>query len=318
MQDFFHPDRIVIGIEPKDLDAKKMMDTLYRPMIEQGVPVQYTDIRSAEVIKYASNSFLATRISFMNELAEFCELAGADIKTVAKGMGLDKRIGTTFLDAGLGFGGSCLPKDLAALIEKGEALGFDFELLKQVQKINQKLPERMINKLKKYVPNLQDATIALWGLSFKPKTDDLREAPSLKLMKRLLKAKARLQVFDPVSMHHAENIFLERPEFFSKITFAGSAHQALQNADALLIVTEWDEFRNPDYAKIKSLMKQPIIIDGRNLLVPKEALESGFIYESFGRNLPGLQSQTQKKRSLKSKQRVTYRSNVKKSQVVLE
>lgn len=285
LQDFFHPDRIVIGIEPDDLGVKKSMDKLYRPMIDSGVPIQYTDVRSAEVIKYASNAFLATRISFINELAEFCELSGADIKTVAKGMGLDKRIGNTFLEAGLGFGGSCLPKDLGALIEKGGALGFDFKLLKEVQKINKRQPGRMIQKLKKHLTQLRGKTVAIWGLSFKPKTDDLREAPSLELITSLVKAKCKLKVFDPVSMMNMKNLFVKNPTVLKSLSFSTNPYDALKGAEALLIVTEWDEFRNPDYAKMKSLMSGDILIDGRNLLAPKEAREKGFRYESFGRIL---------------------------------
>lgn len=316
LQDFFNPDRIVIGLEPEDLDVKKSMDKLYRPMLDRGVPIQYTDVRSAEVIKYASNAFLATRISFVNELAEFCELSGADIKTVAKGMGLDKRIGTTFLDAGLGFGGSCLPKDLGALIEKGEALGFDFKLLKEVQKINKRLPGRMINKLTKYLPQLNGKTIAIWGLSFKPKTDDLREAPSLELISALIKAKCKLKVFDPVSMDNVKNLFAKNTNLLKNISFSAHPYDALKGSDALLIVTEWDEFRNPDYAKMKPLMNKNIIIDGRNLLAPKEAQEKGFYYESFGRTLSAEKISSGKNSSSTMNEPGLYRSTAKKNRVV--
>lgn len=316
LQDFFNPDRIVIGLEPEDLDVKKSMDKLYRPMLDRGVPIQYTDVRSAEVIKYASNAYLATRISFVNELAEFCEFSGADIKTVAKGMGLDKRIGTTFLDAGLGFGGSCLPKDLGALIEKGEALGFDFKLLKEVQKINKRLPGRMVRKLMKHLPQLRGKTIAIWGLSFKPKTDDLREAPSLQLIDALITAQCKLKVFDPVSMDNAKNLFAKNIKVLKNISFSTHPYDALKGADALMIVTEWDEFRNPDYTKMKSLMSENIIIDGRNLLAPKEAQEKGFQYESFGRTLSPNNMFLDKKLSTRMNESVPYRSVAKKNRVV--
>jgi UDPglucose 6-dehydrogenase len=318
LHDFFNPDRIIIGIEHTDLDAKKNMDKLYRPMIDHGVPIQYTDIRSAEVIKYASNAFLATRISFVNELAEFCELSGADIKTVTKGMGLDKRIGNTFLDAGLGFGGSCLPKDLGALIEKGDSLGFDFKLLKEVQRINKRMPKRMLQKLMKHLPKLAGKNIAIWGLSFKPKTDDLREAPSLELISLLAEAQCKIRVFDPVSMENVKKLFKNNRKILDILTFSKHPYDALGGADALLIVTEWDEFRNPDYAKITSLMNAPIIIDGRNLLSPKEALEKGFLYDSFGRDVVRTYTPLRQNKTITLNGREHYHSVAKKNQAVRE
>jgi len=277
VQDFFEPDRIVAGLENDSPRLKKLVKSIYRPMADAGVPIYFTDIRSAEIIKYASNAYLATRISLINELANFCEIAGADIKKVARGMGLDKRIGTHYLDAGPGFGGSCLPKDLTALIEIGRKKGFDFELLKAVRSVNQRQGNLTVEKLKIIFGKLKGKTIAVWGISFKPKTDDIREAPSIGVINSLLKAGAKVNVYDPAAMENARGVF------GGKINYYNNYYSALRHADALIILTEWDEFRSPDYAKMKSLMSNHYILDGRNVLDPQEAKKAGFIYIGIGR-----------------------------------
>jgi UDPglucose 6-dehydrogenase len=277
LHDFFQPDRLIVGTENGDSSLQKTLLALFRPMTENGVPILFTDIRSAEVIKYASNAYLATRISFINELANFCEVAGADIKTVAKGVGMDKRIGTGFLDAGIGFGGSCLPKDLMALLEIGKEHGFDFQLLSATQAINQQQPERLIRKFSETFPALKGLTVAVWGLSFKPGTDDLRDAPSLKILQDLLKLGVKVKVFDPVARLNAEKILGPSVEYSSDY------YTVLSDTDALFILTEWDEFRSPDYSKMKQLMKQHYIFDGRNVLEMEEAAGNGFRYFGVGR-----------------------------------
>lgn len=278
VQDFFEPDRIVAGLENDNPRLKKLVKSIYRPMADAGVPIYFTDIRSAEVIKYASNAYLATRISLINELANFCEKAGADIKKVARGMGLDKRIGTHYLEAGPGFGGSCLPKDLTALIEIGRKKGFDFELLKAVRSVNQRQGNLTVEKLKKIFGKLKGKTIAVWGISFKPKTDDIREAPSIGVINSLLKASAKVNVYDPAAIENARGVFGR------KINYYTNYYSALRHADALIILTEWDEFRSPDYAKMKSLMSNHYILDGRNVLDPAEAAKAGFEYSGIGRS----------------------------------
>ncbi len=277
VQDFFTPDRIVIGLEKEHANLKKTMRALYRPMAGNGVPILFTDIRSAEVIKYASNAYLAMRISFINELANFCEIAGADIRKVAKGTGLDKRIGTHYLEAGIGFGGSCLPKDLNALIEIGKKNKFNFELLKAVQNINKNQATALVDKLKKLMPVLKGKTVAIWGLAFKPKTDDVRDAPSISVIKKLLLQKAHVQVYDPAAVENIKALFGDLVHYYNNY------YSVLSHADALLILTDWDEFRSPDYKKMREIMKSYYILDGRNILEPAEAAENGFIYIGIGR-----------------------------------
>jgi len=281
VRDFFKPDRIIAGLERETPRLKKLVKAIYRMMSKAGVPIYFTDIRSSEVIKYASNAYLATRISLINELANFCEKAGADIQKVSKGMGLDKRIGTHYLEAGPGFGGSCLPKDLTALIETGKKRGFNFELLKAVKSVNQRQGDFAIAKLKKFFPqekgSLKGKTVALWGLAFKPKTDDIREAPSIRVISSLLKAGAKVNVYDPAALANARSIFS------NKINYYSNYYSALRHAVALIVMTEWDEFRSPDYSKMKSLMSGNHIVDGRNILDPAEAKEAGFIYSGVGR-----------------------------------
>lgn len=312
ISDFFNPDRIVCGMQedskslpkaPRLAGLRKIITQLYKPMIDNGVPMLFTDIRSAEIIKYASNAYLATRISFINELANFAETAGADIKKVAYGMGLDKRIGTGFLEAGIGFGGSCLPKDLKALIEIGKAHKFDFNLLKSVQEINAAQSKIPVKKLRAVLKNLRGKTVAIWGLSFKPRTDDTRDAPSLAVISELLKNGVKIRAFDPaVKLAPLSGGPLARVsrELPGKITMCGSAADAVKNADALIICTEWDEFRCPDYKKIRRLMKQHIIIDGRNILEPEEARENGFQYFGIGRSSAIYETTLSRQRKLKS------------------
>lgn len=287
MKDFFEPDRIVIGLYGHDAALQKIMKKLYRPMIERGVPVLFTDIRSAEVIKYASNAYLATRLSFINELANFCEKAGADIQSVRAGVGMDKRIGTHYFQPGIGFGGSCLPKDLNALIEIGKQHDFDFEVLKAAQKVNQNQPGRLVAALKAVFPSLEGKTVAVWGTSFKPGTDDLRDAPSFVVLREVLREGAHIQVYDPVSLKKLQKIFGK------KISYCADYYSALKGAEALLILTEWDEFRNPDFGRMKGFMKNYYILDGRNIFDREEAEKQGFFYYGIGSLSP--------ERKLKSK-----------------
>jgi UDPglucose 6-dehydrogenase len=277
VQDFFSPDRIVVGLEKESPRLKKLVRIIYRPMADAGIPIYFTDIRSAEVIKYASNVYLATRISLINELANFCEKAGADIKKVAEGMGLDKRIGTHYLEAGIGYGGSCLPKDLTALIEIGRKKGFNFELLKAVRSVNQRQGNAITDKLKRILGKLKGKKIAVWGVAFKPETDDIREAPSIGIISSLLKAGAKVNIYDPAALENARAIF------GNKINYYSNYYSALSHTDALIILTEWDELRSPDYSKMQSMMKGNYILDCRNILDPAEAKKAGFEYRGIGR-----------------------------------
>jgi UDPglucose 6-dehydrogenase len=279
VQDFFVPDRIVIGLEKENVRLKKTLKTLYRPITGNGVPLVFTDIRSAEVIKYASNAYLATRVSFINELANFCEKAGADIKKVAKGMGLDKRIGTHYLEAGIGYGGSCLPKDLNALIEIGRSHGHDFEVLKAVRAVNNGQVARMVAKLAHRLGGLEGKTVAVWGTAFKSRTDDMRDAPSVRIIEKLLQHRVKVRVYDPAALINARKIF------GSRISFSNNYYSVLARADALIICTDWSEFGNPDYRKMRSLMEGNYILDGRNMLDPAEAAEDGFEYDGVGQGL---------------------------------
>ncbi len=278
VKDFFQPDRIVVGIGKQDEKARKILKKLYSPFQKSGIPLLFTSLRNAELIKYASNSFLATKISFANELANYCDLVGGDVKDVARGIGLDPRIGAEFLNAGIGFGGSCLPKDLKVLIELGKKSDFSFHLLQAVQRINNAQTDRLIDLLRKEYKTLSGRNIALWGLSFKPETDDLRDAPSLNIVKKLLKLKAHITVFDPVSMPSFQKIC------GAKVTYAPDAYSALKNADALLLLTEWNEFRSPDFRKMRNLMRRPLILDGRNVYDPKELSAQSFSYYGIGRS----------------------------------
>ena len=271
--DFMKPDRVVVDSE----EAKELMTRLYRPMLLNNFRVIFTDIPSAEMIKYAANSMLATRISFMNDLANLCELVGADINMVRKGIGSDTRIGSKFLYPGCGYGGSCFPKDVKALIKSASDYDYSLEILKSVENVNNRQKEILFNKVYKYFDgNLKGKKIAMWGLAFKPNTDDMREAPSLILAEKFTSMGAKIFAYDPVAMDEAKR------RLGDKITFCKSPYEATENADALLLVTEWSEFRVLDY-KLLEKMKQKLIFDGRNIYDPAEVRKYGFQYFGIGR-----------------------------------
>ncbi len=274
VRDFMAPHRIIIGASTDR--AKEIMLKLYKHLERTDRPILITDPASAEIIKYASNSMLATRISFMNQLAPLCEKTGADIKAVAKGMGLDNRIGPRFLQAGVGYGGSCFPKDVKALIATGDFHGFDFKILRATEAINEEQKKSLIPKIKKLVGDVKNKKIAIFGLSFKPKTDDMREAPSLAIINELQKLGAKINAYDPVAQENAKKI-LKNVSFFS------TPYEAAEGCSAIVIVTEWDIFRELDMNKLKSLLKEPNFIDGRNIYEPKEMKELGFNYVGVGR-----------------------------------
>lgn len=276
VDDFMKPDRVVVGTESEK--AKKVMDELYAPLVRQGNPVIYMDERSAELTKYAANSFLATKITFMNEIANLCDRLGADVDMVRKGIGTDSRIGKRFLFSGIGYGGSCFPKDVQALAKSSSEADYDFKILNAVMDINSAQKTILIPKIKDYFKGeLKDKTIAIWGLAFKPNTDDIREAPALYNIDTLLAQGAKVQVFDPEAMENVEALYGD------KVTFCQDQYEALINADALLIVTEWPVFRTPEFKTIKSSLKTPVIFDGRNLYDVSHMDELGFDYFSIGR-----------------------------------
>lgn len=273
--DFMKPDRVVVGVDSEE--AKELMTRLYRPMLLNNFRVIFTDIPSAEMIKYAANSMLATRISFMNDLANLCELVGADINMVRKGIGSDTRIGSKFLYPGCGYGGSCFPKDVKALIKSASDYDYSLEILKAVENVNNRQKETLYNKVYEYFDgNLKGKKIAMWGLAFKPNTDDMREAPSLILAEKFTSMGAKIFAYDPVAMDEAKR------RLGDKITLCKSPYEATENADALLLVTEWSEFRVLDY-KLLEKMKQKLIFDGRNIYDPKEVRKFGFQYFGIGR-----------------------------------
>lgn len=283
VKDFMNPDRIIVGLNFKNPSSEKVKMALlkiYNPVVRVGSPLVFTDLRSAEIIKYASNAFLATKISFINEIANFCDHTGGDIKEIAKGMGLDKRISSRFLHAGIGYGGSCFPKDVQALIQIGKKHGCPFSILESVEAVNHYQRSALFKKIKNFLPSLKEKKIAIWGLSFKPKTDDMREAPSIDVLPILHKEGASLQVFDPIVPK--ERVLSCFPSL-TNLTVCKNAYEACVDAEALIILTEWDEFRAVDFTKLKSLMKTPQIIDGRNLYERSEVEEAGFRYTCFGR-----------------------------------
>lgn len=280
IHDFMNPDRIVIGVESEK--AKEIMFHLYKGIERTGKPIFATDIKSSELIKYAANAFLATKISFMNQIAQLCEKTGGDIKEIAKGIGLDQRIGSRFLHAGIGYGGSCFPKDVQALIYTAEEVHLPFPLLRAVHEVNTEQKKSLLPKIQRALGTVQGKTIAVLGLSFKPKTDDIRDAPAQILIEQLLAAGAQIKAFDPVAMENMKKIF-------PTITYAASSYEAAEQADCLVIVTEWDEFRYMDLQKIKNIMTNQIIIDGRNIYDPKEATEKGFRYIGVGREQEEMQ-----------------------------
>ncbi|MCU0341634.1 MAG: UDP-glucose/GDP-mannose dehydrogenase family protein [Spirosomaceae bacterium] len=279
VEDFMKPDRVVVGT--KSEKAKKVMEKLYAPLVRQGNPVIFMDERSAEMTKYAANSFLAMKITFMNEIANLCELAGADVDNVRKGIGTDSRIGKRFLFAGIGYGGSCFPKDVQALAKTSEEYNYDFKVLKSVMEVNAEQKTKMIPLLKNHFGgDLKDKRIAVWGLSFKPYTDDIREAPALENIQILLNEGANVIAYDPEGMENVKNHV-----FGNKITYTHTPYAALDDADALMIFTEWPQFRTPDFDKMALLMKNKVIFDGRNVYELDQMREFGFTYYSIGREV---------------------------------
>jgi UDPglucose 6-dehydrogenase len=271
IKDFMHPDRVVLGVESKK--AEKLLRELYSGI---KAPLLVTNIKSAELIKHASNSFLALKISFVNAVSKVCELSGADIECVAEGLGMDKRIGRAFLDAGIGFGGFCLPKDLDAFINISKKLGYDFDLLKEVKKIDSFQKKDFIKKIEDNIWNIKDKTIAVLGLAFKPDTDDMRFAPSVDIITTLQADGARIRAYDPQAMDRARKIF-------SGVKFCRDAYEAARSSDCLIIITEWNEFKELDFKKLKKYLRQPLIIDGRNIYRPGVLRQLGFKYISIGR-----------------------------------
>lgn len=278
VEDFMKPDRVVIGTSSDK--AKKILSDLYAPFVRQGNPVIFMDEKSAELTKYAANSFLAMKITFMNEIAQLCELLGADVDMVRRGIGSDERIGKRFLFPGIGYGGSCFPKDVQALVKSSAEAAYTFKILEAVMEVNEKQKLHLIPTIKAYFNNdLRDKKIALWGLAFKPNTDDIREAPALYLIDALLAEGATVTAFDPEAMGNVKQVMGE------KITYVDSQYEALQDADALLIATEWSEFRTPNFDKIGSLLKNKAIFDGRNLFDLNQMKELGYHYVSIGRKV---------------------------------
>jgi len=278
VDDFMKPDRVVVGT--LDERARKLMGELYGPYVRQGNPVIFMDERSSELTKYAANSFLATKISFMNEIANLCELVGADVDMVRRGIGADERIGRRFLFSGIGYGGSCFPKDVQALAKSAEEHKYDFKILNSVMDVNKIQKTVLVEKVKKYFnDDLKGKKFALWGLAFKPETDDIREAPSLYIIEDLLNAGATVTAFDPEAIKNVKNLIGD------KISYANDQYEALKGADALLIVTEWSVFRTPDFEQIDSLLKSKVIFDGRNLYDLQKMTDGGYYYNSIGRKL---------------------------------
>ncbi|MCZ2131133.1 MAG: UDP-glucose/GDP-mannose dehydrogenase family protein [Bacteroidia bacterium] len=276
VDDFMKPDRVVIGTSSER--AKKIMGNLYAPFVRQGNPVIYMDEKSAELTKYAANSFLATKISFMNEISRLCDLLGADVDMVRIGIGTDSRIGKRFLFPGIGYGGSCFPKDVKALIKSAKDVHYEFKILNAVEEVNEDQKEVILPKMEQiFGKDWSEKKIALWGLAFKPNTDDIREAPALVLIDRFLKLNASVTAYDPEAMENVKRIV------GNNITFAHNMYEAIQNADVLVIATEWSEFRNPDFDRIKSSLKNPIVFDGRNVFDIDKMEELGFNYYSIGR-----------------------------------
>ena len=270
------PDRVVVGAE--DPRARELMQELYAPFTRTGAPIMMMDCASAELTKYAANAMLATRISFMNEVANVCEAVGADVDEVRRAIGADRRIGTSFLFPGVGYGGSCFPKDVKAMIHFASQKDYDFRILRAVEEVNSSQKTRLGTKMRLHFGTLKGRTIAVWGLAFKPRTDDMREAPAIPLIKMLLAEGVNVQAYDPEATKVAKGIF------GTKVTFATKNYDALKGADGLAIVTEWSEFRRPDFEKMRKLMRSPVIFDGRNLFEPEQMKQSGFTYYSIGRH----------------------------------
>lgn len=278
VDDFMKPDRIVIGTTSER--AQKLLTELYGPYVRQGNPIIFMDERSAELTKYAANAFLAVKISFMNEIAQICERLGADVDMVRKGIGSDERIGKRFLFPGIGYGGSCFPKDVKALVYSSNEAGYEFKILNAVTDVNEAQKVHLVNKIKRYYNNdLAGKHFAVWGLAFKPNTDDIREAPALEIIRELLSAGATVSAFDPEAMNNVKAILGDQ------INFAEGQYECLEGADALIVATEWNEFRTPDFDKVLSSLKDAVIFDGRNVYDVEQMEKKGFHYESIGRPL---------------------------------
>ena len=275
IEDFMKPDRVVIGSD--DQRSADVMKELYAPFTRTGAPIMMMDTASAELCKYAANSILATRISFMNEIANVCELVGADVDHVRKAIGADRRIGSSFLFPGVGYGGSCFPKDVKALLKSSGDKGYDFKILRAVEAVNDRQKSRLVEKMEAHFTTLKGRTIALWGLAFKPRTDDMREAPAIPIIERLLALGASVRAYDPEAAPTARRIFGDR------IALCEKSYDALAGADALAIVTEWNEFREPDFGKMRAQLKSPVVFDGRNIYSPEQMRALGFTYFSIGR-----------------------------------
>jgi UDPglucose 6-dehydrogenase len=275
IEDFLKPDRVVVGVE--DPRATELMTELYSPFTRTGAPIMIMDCASAELCKYAANAILATRISFMNEMANVCEAVGANVDHVRRGIGADRRIGSSFLFPGIGYGGSCFPKDIRALVKSAADRGCDLQILRAVEQVNEAQKVRLIAKMEGHFGSLKDRTIAVWGLSFKPRTDDMREAPAIAMINGLVARHATVQAYDPQAVRVAKRIFGNR------IVLTEKGYDALKGADALVIVTEWNEFRKPDFDRMRKLMRSPVIFDGRNIYSPEQMKGLGFTYFSIGR-----------------------------------
>lgn len=276
IDDFMKPDRVVVGCE--DVRTAELMKELYAPFVRTEKPILIMDVRSAEMTKYTANAMLATKISFMNDIANLCERLGANVDNVRKGIGSDSRIGYSFIFPGAGYGGSCFPKDVQALMRTAKEAGHSLEILESVENVNARQKQVLFKKIeKRFGSKLSGKTFALWGLSFKPNTDDMREAPAIVLIEDLLKAGAKVRVYDPEAMGEAKKIFGDR------ITYVKKSYEALEGSDALVVVTEWNEFRRPDFERLKTTLKQPVVIDGRNIYDPARMKALGFEYDSIGR-----------------------------------
>jgi len=275
VDDFLKPDRVVVGTDDPEVEA--VMRQLYEPFVRTGKPILVMDPASAELTKYAANAMLATRISFMNEIANYCDQVGADVRQVRLGMGTDARIGASFLFPGVGYGGSCFPKDVKALIRMGQEAEVCFNVVEAVDRTNEAQKSILVPRIEAHLGGLAGRTVAIWGLAFKPKTDDMREAPAIAIVEGLLAKGGAVRAYDPKAEEQARRVFGER------VTFCGRAYEAVVGADALVVVTEWNEFREPDFAKIKALMRHPAVFDGRNVYDPRVLRAHGFHYEGIGR-----------------------------------
>jgi len=280
VEDFMKPDRVVVGVEPGDERAERVMRELYAPFTRTGAPIMITDTASAELCKYAANSILATRISFMNEIANMCELVGADVDHVRRAIGADRRIGMSFLFPGVGYGGSCFPKDVKAMLKSAGDRGYDFKILRAVEAVNTAQKLRLVAKIVSHFggeKKVSGKTLAIWGLAFKPRTDDMREAPAIAIIERLLTLGAKVRAYDPEATETARCLFGDR------ITLCEKSYDALDGADALVVVTEWNTFREPDFEKMRTLLRSPVVFDGRNVYSPEQMRALGFTYFSIGR-----------------------------------